>query len=102
MIFNLVANTLFTNLHLSQEATYTPVNGEPVTVRVVKASPKQEEVALFQTHSSVTPYIYDVRVTDVPTPQDGAMLVVNGESYRVRSYQKDEEQLVWRLNLDKA
>ena len=101
-VFDTMIDTLFANPELSQTATYTPVNGSPVTVRVVKASPKQQEWGAFQTHASVPPYIYDVRGSEVGEPKDGDVLVVGAASFKVRSCEKDEEQLVWRLNLDKA
>jgi len=102
MSFAQAIDVLFTNPIISQAATYTPVGGSAVSVRVVKASPKQQEVSIFQTHASVTPYLYDVRVSEVASPKDGDVLVVGDSTFSVRSYTKDEEQLVWQMNLDKA
>lgn len=100
-MFAQAINTIFSDPILSKVATYTPVDGSPVEVRVVKSSPKQQEASMFQTHLSVTPYLYDVRVVEIAAPRDGDVLTVGEETFTVRSYEKDEEQLVWRLNLVK-
>ncbi len=100
-VFDTMIDTLFTSPILSQAATYTPAGGSPVTVQVVKSSPKQQEAVMFQTHASVTPYLYDVRVSEIAAPKDGDVLVVGAGTFKVRSHEKDEEQLVWQLNLEK-
>jgi hypothetical protein len=94
-------NALFNDVNMSLAGTYTPAGGSDIAVRVIKASPKQEQWGAFQTHASVTPYVYDVRVSEVAVPKNGDVLVVDGMTFIVRSAEKDSEQLAWRLNLDK-
>ncbi len=100
-MFSSMINILFANPLLSVAGTYTPLTGSPMSVRVVKTSPRQQEWSAYATHASVTPYLFDVRVSDVASPKDGDVLTIDGSNFTIRSAELDEAHLVWRLNVDK-
>ena len=83
------------------DATYTPVAGSPLAIKVI---PSEEDelvdapgiTSRIQTETN----LFDVRVSEVATPGKNDSLVVDGTSYTVASTtQKDARKLIWRLDV---
>ncbi|MCW5773220.1 MAG: hypothetical protein KIT16_16385 [Rhodospirillaceae bacterium] len=86
-------DTLFNDPHLGWDAVYTP-GGEP-TVRVFWHRP-DDVIAFADTRLHTTTAIFDVRISEVATPQAGDTLVVQGETYLIQGTPKrDDGRLIW-------
>ena len=83
-----------------QDATYQPVGGGSLTVRVIFGQ-ATEVSGLFDAGLAAPAHIADVRIAEVTSPQTGDLLIVEGTTYIVRQALQDPERLVWRLDLDK-
>ena len=84
-------------LRLGVEAAYTVQGGVPVSIRVIAKRP-DEIVGLGDTriHSETT--LFDVRVSEVPSPRPGDTLIVDGVAYVVQGEPvRDRERLVWMI-----
>jgi len=83
-----------------RDATYQPVGGGSLTVRVIFGQ-ATEVSGLFDAGLAAPAHIADVRIAEVTSPQTGDLLIVEGTTYIVRQALQDPERLVWRLDLDK-
>ncbi len=83
-----------------QDATYQPVGGGSLTVRVILGQ-ATEVSGLFDAGLAAPAHIADIRIADVATPLTGDLLIVDGSTHLVRQAHQDPERLVWRLDLDK-
>jgi hypothetical protein len=82
-----------------QDATYQPVGGGSLTVRVIFGQAR-EVSGLFDTGLAAPAHIADIRFAEIASPQTGDLLIVDGETHLVRQAHQDPERLVWRLDLD--
>jgi hypothetical protein len=83
-----------------QDATYQPVGGGSLTVRVILGQ-ATEVSGLFDAGLAAPAHVADVRIAEVSAPRTGDLLIVDGTTYIVRQALQDPEHLVWRLDLDK-
>ena len=83
-----------------QDATYQPVGGGSLPVRVIFGQ-ATEVSGLFDAGLAATAHVADVRISDMAAPLSGDLLIVDGITYIVRQSHQDPERLVWRLDLDK-
>jgi hypothetical protein len=83
-----------------QDATYQPVGGGTLAVRVILGQ-AAEVSGLFDAGIVAPAHVADARVLDIAAPLAGDQLVVDGTTYIVRQTHQDAERLVWRLDLDK-
>jgi hypothetical protein len=82
-----------------QDATYQPISGGSLTVRVILGQ-ATEMSGLFDAGLAAPAHVADVQLSDVATPQPGDLLIVDGTTYIVRQAHQDPERLIWRLDLD--
>ena len=82
-----------------QDATYQPVGGGSLTVRVILGQ-ATEVSGLFDAGLAAPAHIADIRIAEVASPQTGDLLIVDGTTHIVRQTLQDMERLVWRLDLD--
>ena len=84
-------------LRLGVEAKYKPHGGDPMAVRVVAKRP-DEIVGYDDTRIHSETALFDVRVSEVPTPRPGDTLVVDGVTYAIQGEPVcDRERLVWTV-----
>ncbi len=82
---------------LGVEATYTAQSGAPVSIRVIAKRP-DEIVGFGDTRIHSETALFDVRVSEVPAPRPGDILVVNGVTYAIQGEPaRDRERLVWMI-----
>ena len=82
-----------------QEATYQPVGGGSLTVRVILGQ-ATEVSGLFDAGLAAAAHIADVRIAEVSDPLTGDLLIVEGTTFIIRQAHQEPERLVWRLDLD--
>jgi hypothetical protein len=91
---------IFSDPNMTQQATYTPVNGELMTLQVIARRP-DEIIGFGETriHSETT--LFDVRTSDILDPRPGDHLTVNGVAYVVQGEpeRRDPDRLVWTLDV---
>ena len=96
--FDAAIDTLFLDPNISGEATYTPVAGAALTIRVI---PSREDgiASPFGAQIVLPTGSFDVKVSDVAAPQKGDTIAYGGETYRVQGEPRriDSQRLVWRL-----
>lgn len=85
--------------HVGRDATYTPVGGVGVSLRVVVGPKDMPGDFGFETRARVDRITIDVRRADVAAPKENDRLDLDGKSYSVQSLELDREQLVWRLDV---
>lgn len=85
-----------------EAATYTaPASGSPaVALRVIRREAPRDVALGFSGAALPAATMADVRVSDLAQPVEGAALAIGAASYRVRSFDRDSERLVWRLDLE--
>ena len=82
---------------LGVEAIYTAQGGAPVSIRVIAKQP-DEIVGLGDTRIRSETALFDVRVSEVPSPQPGDTLIVDGVKYAIQGEPvRDRERLVWTI-----
>ena len=82
---------------LGVEATYTSQGGDSIAVRVIAKRP-DEIVGLGDTRIHSETALFDVRVSEVPTPRPGDTLIVDGVTYAIQGEPvRDRERLVWTI-----
>jgi len=93
-------DTLFAS-ELAKDATYTPQGGSGVAVRVMVKRPDQI-VDFGETEAVAETAIFEVRVADVATPQEGDTLTYDGTPYEVKGdpVRRDPDRLVWTLDTE--
>lgn len=81
------------------DAVYSPQSGDPLNIRVVSKQ-KDQSIAFDMTRVSVSSRIFEVRIAELASPQDGDSLVVNGVTYLVQGEPQslDIDRLVWTLD----
>ncbi|MGN7613040.1 head-tail joining protein [Magnetococcales bacterium HHB-1] len=82
------------------EAVYTSSSGEEKTISVVSKQPDQTfGFGDTQIHTEVT--MFDVRVSDVPNPEPGERLSIDGTDYQIQGEPvRDSERLVWTIGAE--
>ena len=83
------------------DATYTPVAGSPVTVKVIPSEEDElVDVPGIGSRIQTETNLFDVRLSEIAAPAKSASLVVAGTSYTVASKsQPDPRKLIWRLDV---
>jgi len=82
------------------DATYTPAAGEPVPVRVIAKRP--DTIVGFgdgRIHAETA--TFEVRASEVASPQPGEQLAVGGDTFVVQGEpeRRDPDRLVWTLDV---
>ena len=97
-VFRTAINDLFADPNLARGAIYAPADGAPFPVRVIARRPDTvTEFGEARLWSETTRF--DLRVAEVPTPQRGDRLVLDGETFVVQGEPvRDGERLVWTLD----
>ena len=83
------------------DATYTPVAGSPVTVKVIPSEEDElVDVPGIGSRIQTETTLFDVRLSEIAAPAKNAALVVAGTSYTIaaRSH-PDPRKLIWRLDV---
>jgi hypothetical protein len=96
--FQEMIDALFSNSSLAQDIVYTPVAGTARTIRAVIKSPDRiVDVREMAIHTPTL--MVDVRVSDVPDPNEGDILTIGPLLYAVQGEPvRDAENLVWTLD----
>jgi hypothetical protein len=96
--FQEMIDALFSNSSLAQDIVYTPVAGTARTIRAVIQSPDRiVDVREMAIHTPTL--VVDVRVSDVPDPNQGDTLTIDTFLYVVQGEPvRDTENLVWTLD----
>lgn len=85
------------------DALYLPQNGDPVPIRVL---PKRGDVVLDfgETRVSVDSLFFEVRVSELEKPVEGALLHINDQDYLIQAEPNREDVLglVWVLDTRRA
>ena len=98
-IFDTAIDTLFANDDLAVDATYTPVAGGPVSVRVVKTI-EDEQTFQFTGGQVARKIKADIKVSDVAVIAAGDSLLIGAVTYTITNPQiKDVDQLIWSMEL---
>ena len=82
------------------DAVYTPGGGGAVNVRVIVKRP-DEIVGFGDTRVLTETALFEVRASDVATPQPGDRLTVDGTDYVIQGEpeRRDPGRLVWTLDM---
>jgi hypothetical protein len=96
--FQEMIDALFADSAMARTVTYTPVAGLPQTMRAVIKSPDRiVDVRNIAIHTPTL--VVDVRVSDVPVPNEGDTLTIGTLLYAVQGEPvRDAENLVWTLD----
>ena len=81
------------------DAVYTPLDGQPVPVRVIVKHPEPIE-GFHETRIHDETAIFEVRASEVASPRVWDQLTVGGGTYGIRSdpERRDADRLVWTLS----
>ena len=82
------------------DAVYTPDGGGAVCVRVITRRP-DEIVGFGDTRILTETALFEVRASEVATPQSGDRLTVDGTDYVIQGEpeRRDPDRLVWTLDV---
>ncbi|HIJ93095.1 MAG: hypothetical protein QF511_08245 [Rhodospirillales bacterium] len=82
------------------DAVYTPDGGGAVYVRVIVRCP-DEIVGFGDTRILTETALFEVRASEVATPQSGDRLTVDGTDYVIQGEpeRRDPDRLVWTLDV---
>jgi hypothetical protein len=96
--FQEMIDALFSDSALARDIVYTPVSGTARTIRAVIKSPDRiVDVREMAIHTPTL--VVDVRVSDVPDPNEGDTLSIGALTYVVQGEPvRDTENLVWTLD----
>ena len=99
MSFADLISPLFVDPVLSTVGFYQPKGGTGFDIRVVAKQPDTlTNYGDAQIHSSTS--LFDVQSKEVPSPQVGDQLIVEGVTYQVQSEPRvDRERLIWTLDV---
>ncbi len=92
-------DVLFGDPNLAREAVYrVQGTGDPVAIRVIARRPDQVfDFGDTRVHTETS--LFDVRVSEVPSPRPGDTLEVDGETFVVQGEAvRDSERLIWTLD----
>lgn len=97
--FAAAIDVLFADADIAAAAIYTPVTGDgPKSVRVITRRP-DEIIGLGDTRVHTESALFDVRVSEVPTPAAGDTLEVDGDIFVVQGEPvRDRDWLIWTLD----
>lgn len=100
MAFAAMIAALFADPVLAKSAVYLPKGAsETQTVRVMAKQP-DTLTSFGNAQIQSDTHIFDVQAAEVPTPQTGDRLSVDGVTYQVQSEpMADSERLIWTLNV---
>jgi hypothetical protein len=88
--------------NLATDAVYTPAGGDPLTVRVIARQP-DEIVGFGDTRIHTETAIFDVRISEVPTPAESDTLEIGGDTYVIQGEPvRDRDGLLWTLDVRPA
>ncbi|OSM07597.1 head-tail joining protein [Magnetofaba australis] len=95
-IFNLSVDAVFDAFGVA--ATYTPANGDPATTITVLAKRPDEVVGFGETRIAAEISLFEIRASDVASPEAGDVITLNGINYTVQGTpMRDVERLTWTL-----
>jgi len=92
-------DVLFGDPNLAREAVYREQGtGDPVAIRVIARRPDQVfDFGDTRVHTETS--LFDLRVSEVPSPRPGDTLEVDGETFVVQGEPvRDSERLIWTLD----
>jgi len=92
-------DVLFGDPNLAREAVYrVQGTGDPIAIRVIARRPDQVfDFGDTRVHTETS--LFDVRVSEVPSPRPGDTLEVDGETFVVQGEPvRDSERLIWILD----
>ena len=92
-------DVLFGDPNLTREAVYrVQGTGDPVAIRVIARRPDQVfDFGDTRVHTETS--LFDVRVSEVPSPRPGDTLEIDGETFVVQGEPvRDSERLLWTLD----
>ena len=90
---------LFADPNLSSAAVYrVQGTGDPVAIRVIARRPDQVfDFGNTRIHTETS--LFDVRVSEVPSPRPGDTLEIDGETFVLQGEPvRDSERLIWTLD----
>ncbi len=99
--FSVAIDTVFARFGV--DAIYTPDGGGAVTVRVIVKRP-DEIVGFGDTRIHAETALFEVRSSDIATPQPSDRLKVEGTDYVIQGEpeRRDPDRLVWTLDVRPA
>ncbi len=99
--FSAAVDTVFARFGV--DAVYTPDGGGAVNVRVIARRP-DEIVGFGDTRVLTETALFEVRSSEVATPQPGDRLTVDGADYVIQGEpeRRDPDRLVWSLDVRPA
>jgi hypothetical protein len=82
------------------DATYTPMDGEPLPVRAIARRP-DTIVGFGETRIHAETATFEVRASEVANPRPGDQLTVGGETFVIQGEpaRRDPDRLVWSLDV---
>ena len=91
-------DAVFGDPNIAQDALYVPAGGDPVAIRVIARRPDQVlDFGNTRIHTKTS--LFDVRVSEVPSPRPGDTLEVDGETFALQGEPvRDSERLGWTLD----
>jgi len=92
-------DVLFGDPNLARDAIYRDQGtGDPVAIRVIARRPDQVfDFGDTRIHTETS--LFDVRVSEVPSPRPGDTLEIDGEIFVVQGEPvRDSERLIWTLD----
>jgi hypothetical protein len=97
--FAAAIDDLFADLNVARDAVWRPGGtGDGVPVRAIARRPDREvEFGDVVVHAATA--VFEVRVSEVPTPAEGDTITLGGETFVVQGEPaRDAERLVWTLD----
>ena len=95
-------DTLFADPNMARDATFTPMGGSAVPVRVVVRQPDQT-LTFGETRLHTVTTLLDIRVADAPELAEGDRFEIDGMSYVVQGTpSRDAKRLIWTAELREA
>jgi len=93
-------DVLFGDSNLARDAIYRGQGtGDPITIRVIARRPDQV-LDFGDTRIHTETSLFDVRVSEVPSPRPGDTLEVDGETFVLQGEPvRDSERLIWTLDM---
>jgi len=97
MAFSAMFDALFADPNVAQDATYTPVAGAAVMVRVIISQPDvmAQPFGVSVVSESTT---LKVRVSDIANPVAGDLITISDVAYKIKGKpQRDSKRHIWLL-----
>jgi len=97
-----LVDQLFADANLAADATYVPVEGAPISVRLIaRRADAVTEFGGARLWSETTRL--DLRVAEVAIPRPGDRIIIAGEAFVVQGEPvRDRERLVWTVEVRPA